>query len=158
MERYSMRERVWRYAPLILWMGFIGFASSVEFSTANTSRIVRPLLLWLFPTISEESIAFVHFFTRKAAHFTEYAVLGLLAARAFSGSSHQVLRRSWFLAGMLLIVAWALLDEFHQSFVPSRTASLSDSIVDVAGGLAGLTGFYLRCGVRKTATVRSVEV
>ena len=142
MEAYSIRERVWRYAPLILWMGFIGCASTVEFSTDNTSRIVRPLLIWLFPSISEESIALVHFFTRKAAHFMEYAVLGLLAARAFSGSSHHVLRRSWFLAGVLLIVAWALLDEFHQSFVPSRTASLFDSIVDVAGGLAGLIGFH----------------
>jgi len=141
MEAQSARARVWRYAPLILWMAFIGFASSSEFSAENTSRIIRPLLLWLFPNITEERIAFVHFLTRKAAHFTEFALLGLLSARAFAVSSRQRLRRSWFFAGTLLIVLWALLDEFHQSFVPSRTASPYDSLIDIAGGLTALIGY-----------------
>jgi VanZ family protein len=39
---------------------------------------------------------------------------------------------------MLLVVIYALLDEFHQSFVPSRTASIYDSAIDVAGGLTVL--------------------
>ena len=71
--------------------------------------------------------------------------LGLLAARAFSGSSRDLLRQRWFLAGLILIVLYALLDEYHQSFVPSRTGSLYDSGIDIAGGLIGLIGFaYLR--------------
>ena len=49
-------------------------------SSPNTSRIIRPLLLWLFPDISEASLAYLHILVRKAAHFTEYAVLALLAA------------------------------------------------------------------------------
>ncbi len=133
------------YAPLIVWMAFISFASSNEFSAVNTSRIVRPLLLWLFPNISEESIGLAHFLVRKAAHFTEYAILGFLAARAFTGSSREFLQRSWFLAGLLLIALHALLDEYHQSFVPSRTGSLYDSVIDIAGGLIGLIAFaYFR--------------
>jgi VanZ family protein len=141
MEAQSARDRMWRYAPLIIWMAFIALASSGEFSAENTSKIIRPLLLWFFPNISEESIASVHFLTRKAAHFTEFAVLGLLSARAFAVSTRQVLRRSWFFAGVLVVVLWALLDEFHQSFVPSRTASLGDSLIDIAGGLAALIGY-----------------
>jgi VanZ family protein len=39
---------------------------------------------------------------------------------------------------LLIIVCYALLDEFHQSFVPSRTASLYDSAIDIAGGLTVL--------------------
>jgi len=146
MEAQSARERVWRYALLILWMAFIAFASSREFSAENTSKIIRPLLLWFFPNISEERIAFVHFLTRKAAHFTEFAVLGWLSARAFTVSSRQLLRRWWFFAGMLLVVLWALLDEFHQSFVPSRTASLYDSLIDIAGGLTALIGYAYALG------------
>lgn len=142
MQTRSTREQIWRYAPLIIWMALISFASSSEFSAINTSRVVRPLLLWLFPNITEESIALTHLLVRKAAHITEYAILGWLAARAFTGSSRELLRRRWFLAGLLLVVLHALLDEYHQSFVPSRTGSLHDSGIDVASGLIGLIGFF----------------
>lgn len=141
METRSTRERTWRYAPLIIWMVLISFASLNEFSAINTSKVVRPLLLWLFSNITEESIRLAHFLVRKAAHITEYAVLGWLAARAFTGSSREFLRQRWFLAGLLLIVLHSLLDEYHQSFVPSRTGSLYDSGIDIAGGLIGLIGF-----------------
>jgi VanZ family protein len=146
METRSTREWIWHYAPLIIWMGLISFASTNEFSADNTSRVVRPLLLWLFPNITEESIGLAHFLVRKAAHITEYAVLGWLAARAFTGSSREFLRQRWFLVGLVLIVLNALLDEYHQSFVPSRTGSTYDSGIDIAGGLIGLIGFaYSRC-------------
>lgn len=145
MKTGSTRDRISRYAPLIIWMTIILFASANEFSAANTSRVVRPLLLWFFPDITEESIRLVHFFVRKGAHIAEYAVLGWLAGRAFSGSSHEFLRQKWLLAGLLLIVLHALLDEFHQTFVPSRTGSIYDSGIDIIGGLIGLMGFaYMR--------------
>jgi VanZ family protein len=145
METRSWRERIWRYAPLIIWMTFISVASSNEFSAVNTSRVVGPLLLWLFPNITEESLRLTHLLVRKAAHFTEYAIMGWLAARAFAGSSRKFLRQRWLLSGLLLIVLYALLDEYHQSFVPSRTGSLYDSGIDIAGGMIGLIGFaYFR--------------
>jgi VanZ family protein len=134
----SARRRWWRYGPLLLWIAFISFASTSEFSAANTSQLVRPLLLWLFPNISEARLAAAHFLARKAGHFTEYAVLAFLARRAFITSSNAFIQRYWFRLGLLLVVIYALLDEFHQSFVPSRTASVYDSAVDVAGGLTVL--------------------
>jgi VanZ family protein len=122
----------------VLWILFISFASTSEFSAANTSQIIRPILLWLFPNISEARVAAVHFLTRKAAHFTEYALLGFLARRALITSSHAFLQRYWFQVGLLIVVINALLDEFHQSFVPSRTPSIYDSAIDIAGGLTVL--------------------
>jgi VanZ family protein len=122
-------------------MLLISFASTNEFAGINTSKLIRPVLLWLFPHVTEEGIALAHLVFRKLAHFIEYSVLGLLAARAFFFSSHRFLRESWFLAGTLLTVIYALLDEYHQSFVPSRTASLRDSAIDIAGGLVALTIF-----------------
>jgi len=138
MAHASVRTRIWRYAPLLSWMLFIYLASTSEFSAQNTSRMIRPLLLWLFPQISEERIAALHFLIRKAAHFTEYAVLGFLAARAFVGSSRRALRENWIIVSAFLVVAYALLDEFHQSFVSARTASIFDSLIDIAGGLFAL--------------------
>jgi VanZ family protein len=152
METESTGERTWRYAPLIIWMALIFFASSNEFSAINTSRVVRPLLLWLFPDITEESLRLAHFLVRKAAHLAEYAILGWLAARAFTGSSREFLRQRWFLSGLILIVLHALLDEYRQSFVPSRTGSLYDSGIDIAGGLIGLVGFVHFSSRRAPAT------
>jgi len=119
-------------------MVFISLASTGGFSAMNTSRIIGPLLLWLFPNTTPETLALVHFAIRKAAHFGEYCLLGLLSARAFRKSSHLVLRRHWFLVALLLIAVYALLDEYHQSFVPSRTGSIYDSFIDMAGGLTAL--------------------
>jgi VanZ family protein len=134
-------RRFWRYGPLVLWLLFISFASTNQFSASNTSEILRPLLLWFFPNLSESRLAAVHFLTRKAGHFTEYAVLAFLTRRAFITSSHAFLRRNWFNLGLLLVVIYGLLDEFHQSFVPSRTASVYDSVIDIAGGLTVLLIF-----------------
>ena len=121
------------YLPLIAWLAFISFASTDEFNAGNTSRIIGPLILWLFPNTSPETLAVVHFIMRKIAHFTEYAILGFLAARAFRTSTQR-----WFLICVALVVVYALLDEYHQSFVPSRTASIFDSMIDMAGGLTAL--------------------
>ena len=127
-----------RYLPLILWMAFISFASTGSFSAGNTSRIIGPLVLWLFPDTSPESMAAIHAVTRKIAHLLEYALLAILAARAFRGSPREGLRAHWFLASLALVVVYALLDEYHQSYVPSRTGSFNDSLIDMTGGLAAL--------------------
>ena len=141
--RAIWRSRIWRYAPLVVWMAFIFLFSTGGLSASNTSLIIRPLLLWLFPDISEERLALAHFMVRKAAHFTEYAILALLAARAFTGSSQKTLRRRWFLAALLLVVVYALSDEYHQTFVPARTGSIYDSFIDMSGGLTALLFFTL---------------
>ena len=143
-------QRVRRYAPLVVWMGFIYFASTGEFSASNTSRIIGPVLRWLFPDISPEKLVLAHFIVRKVAHFLEYAILAWLAARAFTTSSHQTLRRYWFLLSLLLITSYSLLDEYHQSFVPSRTGSIYDSFLDMSGGLTALLLYAFWQSKRKT--------
>ncbi|HEX8888482.1 MAG TPA: VanZ family protein [Pyrinomonadaceae bacterium] len=137
-------SRIRRYAPLVVWMGFIFFASTGEFSADNTSRIIGPLLRWLFPGISEENLALAHFITRKVAHFLEYAILAWLAARSFMTSSKRTLRRHWFLLSLLLVVIYSLSDEYHQSFVPTRGASIYDSFIDMSGGLTALLLYLAR--------------
>lgn len=116
----------------------MSFASSAQFNAANTSRIIGPLVLWMFPDTSPETLANIHFVTRKLAHFAEYAVLGFLAARALRTSSKALLHNRWFLLSFILVAVYALIDEYHQSFVPSRTASFVDSLIDIAGGLTTL--------------------
>ena len=141
--RRTPRSRFWRYAPLVLWMVVIFFASTGGLSAANTALLIQPLLRWFFPHISDAHIEFVHFLVRKAGHLSEYAVLALLAARAFSNSLHAGLRRRWFVAALVLVAIYALTDEYHQSFVPSRTSSIYDSMIDTSGGLLALVSTVL---------------
>ncbi len=140
--RRSLRVRISRYGPLLLWMGLIWFASTGEFSAGNTSLFIRPLVLWLFPDTSAGTMALIHLGVRKTAHFVEYGVLAFLAARAFLTSSSFKLRGHWFGWALLVVVTYALLDEYHQSFVPSRTASIFDSLIDIAGGLTVLLIYW----------------
>lgn len=132
------QSRLRRYAPLIIWMAIIFFASTGEFSASNTTLVIKPLLRWLFPHITDERIAVFHFLLRKCGHFSEYAILAWLAAPAFMASSHSSLRRHWFVAALFLVCLYALLDEYHQSFVASRTASIYDSLIDMLGGVTAL--------------------
>ena len=120
----AVRRFLSRYLPLVAWLAFISYASSGSFSASNTSRIIGPLVLWLFPDTSMETLATIHFITRKVAHFTEYAILGFLAARAFRSSPRPAIRQRWFLISAVLVVGFALLDEYHQSFVPNRTGTI----------------------------------
>ncbi|HUS12191.1 MAG TPA: VanZ family protein [Pyrinomonadaceae bacterium] len=150
----SAGGRLWRYGPLLLWIVFISFASTAEFSAVNTSTFFRPLVLWLFPTLSEAKVAAIHFLLRKIGHFTEYAVLAFLARRAFITSSRAWLRQGWFQCGLLLVMTYALLDEFHQSFVPSRSASIYDSAIDIAGGFTVLLLFRVHERASRTREVK----
>ena len=134
----AWRRRLWRYAPLVGWIAFIFFASTGAMSASNTSRIIGPLFRWLFPGITEAQLLLVHFTVRKTAHFTEYAILALLAARAFIPSTRQVLRRRPFVAALAVVASVALLDEFNQSFNAARTGTIWDSLLDFAGGATAL--------------------
>ncbi len=132
-----------RYGPVAAWVCFIFLASSASFSASNTSRVMRPLLVWLFPEISEAALQQVHFLIRKASHITEYAVLALLSSRAFLSSPSPKLRARWWPAAFAIVGAVALLDEYHQSFLAARTGTVYDSLLDMAGGAAALAAVAL---------------
>ncbi len=128
------------WLPLALWMVLIFSASTSLGSPHNTSRFIRPFLLWLNPHMPEAVIEQVHFVIRKTAHFVEYAVLGCLAWRAFHYDSAfrscSGPRQFWF--AFLLSAFYASTDEFHQMFVPTRFPAVLDVLLDSCGAGAGL--------------------
>ena len=103
---------------------------------SHTSRIIRPLLEWLFPYASPETITLYHAYVRKFAHFTEYAILAFWAWRAFRSSGREFLRKYRYAAALGLVILVASIDEFGQSFNPARTGSPYDVLIDVSGGAA----------------------
>lgn len=132
------RSRWLRYGPLLIWAALIFIGSGGILSGSQTGSFVLRPLRYLFPHASPETLGLLHLLIRKAGHLTEYAILAWLAARAFRRSTHDFLRQRWFWWALAFVVAYALSDEFHQSFVPSRGASIWDSLIDSVGGLLAL--------------------
>ena len=112
-----MKKFVLLWVPVILWAAFIFFLSSIPYL-----RIVNG---WLdFPL-------------RKVAHFTVYAILARLLARAFIGSTFW----SWkkiFVWSLVVSALYACTDEYHQGFVNGRHPSVRDVLIDTAGSWTAL--------------------
>ncbi|MCY7375437.1 MAG: VanZ family protein [Pyrinomonadaceae bacterium] len=142
LQKLKWRGQFFRYVPLFLWIGLVLFLSTGQASMSNTSRFVRPLLEFLFPNSPEEILIVYHGYIRKLAHVTEYAILAFWASRAFSSSNLIFLRRFWFLFAFVLVSLVASIDETNQSYIASRTGSLDDVLLDIAGGTAMLLVFY----------------
>jgi VanZ family protein len=134
----TFKQRAWRYAPLLLFILLIYFNSTGAMSASSTGRILRPLLAFLFGELTDAQYGLVQSVIRKTAHFTQYAMLGWLSARAFSSSSREILRRNWFIVSLSLVAVIASLDEYHQSFVSSRSGSVYDVLIDITGGATAL--------------------
>lgn len=125
-----------RWVPVLLWAGLIFWGSTDALSVPHTSRFLKPFLLWIDPRIGAETVASVQVAIRKAGHMCEYAVLAVLVWRASNGADLGRVR-PWP-AGLawttwITVVAYAVSDEFHQSFVPSREGSPRDVAIDAAG-------------------------
>ncbi len=132
--------RAW--VPAVAWMGFMFALSSELGSAANTSRYLEPLLRWLVPQLTPETFALIHTIVRKTAHLAEYAVLAVLVRRALragarGGALTEGLRPELF--AWTWAVAYALTDEFHQTFVESRGPSVGDVLIDAVGAAIGLS-------------------
>src|ERR1043166_7505203 len=133
--------KVW--LPVLAWMIFIFIGSTDLLSAEHTSRFIGPFLRWFAPDVSDATIASVQLVVRKCAHLTEYAILAALLCRALRQSRHP--------GAFIIAAVYAALDEFHQSFVASRTASPGDVLIDCIGAMIGvlLFGALLRRRNRK---------
>lgn len=135
----ASKRRKWltAYAPLVIWIAVIMGLGSGLGAMNETSRFIRPLLEFLFPSTPPEILSIYHGYIRKVAHITEYAILAVLARRAFI----DFWKPSMLAIGFVLVVATA--DELNQSFDARRTGTPVDVMVDVAGGVIGLAIWWI---------------
>ena len=139
------------WLPVIVW-GMLMFVGSTDLlSGEQTSRLITPFLLWLSPHMSYRTIEMVHILIRKMGHIIEYAVLAVLLWRAFRrGTQWHVNLSILFMIVSVACSLFAISDEWHQSFVPSRTPSGRDVLIDIGGALIGI-GIYSAFTRRKPA-------
>jgi len=134
-------SRLYYFGPVIVWMAVIFAMSSRAGSTGHSA----PLLAWLIgrvsptflATLSPYQLDCLDYAFRKTCHVTEYAILALLMLRAIRRDRPAI--TIWMaLFALAVAVLYAATDEFHQRFVPMRTASVEDVLIDASGAAAAL--------------------
>jgi VanZ family protein len=134
-----MIRRIWPQALLVaVWLGFISWMSTDLFSSTRTSGLLVRAFGWLGLAPGDPRLDRANLLLRKGAHVAEYLVLSLLLLALVHGMAPRL--RQWIRALPVLaaVAGFSCLDEFHQHFVPSRTASPWDCALDTAGGLLGV--------------------
>lgn len=160
MKKYSKFGK----AVIILILLFLWYSMIFSFSAQNGEisgslsgsialKTVQVFDKLTFGHRSEENIALLakklEFPIRKAAHFTEYAVLGCLwffFFRIFLGKAGEKKQRICMLVSIGIVFLSAAGDEFHQTFISGRSGNFGDVLLDTAGGFTGifLCGFFNR--------------
>ncbi|HUK29559.1 MAG TPA: VanZ family protein [Candidatus Acidoferrum sp.] len=125
------------WGPVLAVGALISVASTGHFGSAHTSRIIIPMLRWIFPHAQQRTLEFIHHLIRKGAHVFEYSVFSALVWRAIR-FGRDGWRWSWAGWTVVVVAGFSLLDEFHQSFVPGRGASVLDSLLDTCAGALAL--------------------
>jgi VanZ family protein len=128
--RLSTGAKYWIASAV--WATVISILSTDSFSSEHTAGLVITVLRWIFPHTSMETLELMHAVIRKTAHLTEYFILGALLFLAQRGENKGWKLR-WAILAIVMCAGYASLDEFHQSFVPSRTASPWDALIDTTG-------------------------
>src|SRR4051812_19729807 len=134
-----MKSFIKYWLPVLAWLVVTFIGSTNAMSVQQTSRFIVPFLVWLKPGMTQQNIWEVMVFIRHCAHVGEYAILALLVWRALRWSRSASMRMPT-LYGLVLVACalFAATDEFHQTFVKSRTPSVRDVLLDVGGASLGL--------------------
>jgi VanZ family protein len=124
------------------WAGTISLLSTAAYSSSVTAWLLAQFLLSLHIHLSPTTFATIHFLIRKLAHVSEYAIFGLLLYHSFEPRRPEGWNTRSAFGALVVAGLFSLLDEYHQSFVPGRTASLVDCGIDTAGALLAMVLLY----------------
>lgn len=134
--------------PALVWAAVIFTLSTDSFSSEHTASILAPIVKWLYPALTAEQFEFVHHLIRKSAHFTEYFIFYLFLYRGVRGARIGW-RWTWGLTALGVAAGYSILDEVHQAFVASRTASPYDSLLDSIGAFFAFAAVSIWFRLRK---------
>ena len=132
-----LRIRILAWLPTLLWLAAIASFSTDAFSARHTESVLARIIHLFYGRISYHSFNIIHVFVRKAAHFSVYGLLSLVSFYSWRVTFPGRLRWEfkWSALALLLTLLASSLDEFHQSYVPSRGSSIHDVALDMLGAM-----------------------
>ena len=149
------KEILKTWIAAFLWLAVIALESSDFGSSDYTGRFLYPLLHYIFG-MDREHFRVVHHYIRKSGHFVGYFALSLLLFRAWKATLRLPLAKvwTWRWAGIAFVMSAAVasLDEWHQTFLPSRTGVFSDVVLDSSAALTAQVLIFLFWSWRQSRT------
>ena len=131
------------WLPVAIGIGVIGLESTVLLGSDHTTGPLRWLYEAIFGSVTDARWEAIHHVIRKCGHFFGYGALGVVWLRAW----WMTLSRSRFLSDTLLALLGtalvASLDEWHQGYLPNRTGSIWDVLLDCTGAITLLLAVYI---------------
>ena len=137
-----------------LWLVVIAIESTSYLSAEETSRFLYPIFHFLLGMDWQRFLVW-HHYIRKGGHFVGYFILSVLLFRAWKATlklpAWWALR--WSAIAFFMSALVASLDEWHQTYLPSRTGRVSDVVLDSSAALTAqiVIFLYLRAKAAKTA-------
>ena len=133
--------RVW--LPVAVGVAVIALESTEFMGADHTSGPLRWLWQSLFGAISDDSWEDVHHLIRKSGHFVGYGFIGLAWLRAWWMTMPQSRFFTDTFLGLLGTAMVASCDELHQSYLPNRTGTPWDVLLDSFGALTLQLAVYV---------------
>jgi len=141
-RRRELKHLLGAWLPVIAGVCIIAMESTPAFGSDRTSGPLRSIFEAIFGPVSAPSWETIHHAIRKSGHFIGYGLLGLAWLRAW----WMTLPRSVFLQDALLALLGTALtasaDEYHQTFLPNRTGTPWDVLLDCCGALTLQVAMY----------------
>lgn len=130
----NKNKKIISWIILILWMGIIFFMSHQPGEVSSSqSDLVLKIFKFIGVELNDYFGELATFIIRKAAHFSEYMILFLLAYNV----SRYYKNKNIKLYLIIFVFLYACSDEFHQYFVPGRSMAFKDVLIDTSGGIFG---------------------
>ncbi len=140
--------------PAFVWVGLIAIESSDLLSSDHTAGLLYRIVRVFYADVNLYDVLIFNLYLRKTGHVIGYGILSLLLLRGWRRTLAQA-RVSFGRAtvgvvnlGRTALLAWlgtvlvASLDEWHQSYIPSRTGTWHDVVLDSTSGLVFLLVAY----------------
>ena len=127
-----------------LWLAVIAIESTTYLSSEYTGRFLYPILHFLFG-LNWRQFAVWHHYIRKTGHFVGYFVLSVLLFRAWKATLRLPVLWTlrWSGIAFFMSAMVASMDEWHQTYLPSRTGAISDVVLDSSAALTAQIVIFL---------------
>jgi len=126
---------IYVWLPVVVGIAVITTESTEFFGADHTSGPLRLIYEYIFGHVADARWDIIHHYIRKSGHFFGYGFIGLAWLRAWW---FTLTHSHFFTDAMLALLGTALVascDEWHQSYLPNRTGTPWDVLLDCTGAI-----------------------